>query len=160
MSQVEFLSRVGMLAGLQAAELSKLAGLCRPGSCQEGERVSAEGQEATDLFLLKQGAVELRYELPGRESSSDHTLSSLGPTEAWGWSALVPPHVYTLSAYCTARQCDFMRLSRSALEELFETHPRIGYIFMRNLASIIGQRFNAAQDELAKMQGFDQVHQW
>jgi len=160
MSEVEFLSQVKMLAGLRAGELSRLAALCRPGSCQEGERISAEGQEADDLFLIKQGAIELRYELPGRESSSDHTLSALGPGEAWGWSALVPPHVYTLSAYCTARQGSFLRLGRLALEELFETHPRIGYIFMRNLASIIGQRFNAAQDELARMQGFDQVHQW
>ena len=160
MDRVEFLGTVEMLEGLALPDLVKLAALSRPDIAQEGKRISAEGQSAQELFLLKEGSVDLRYELPGRESSSDHALSCLEPGAAWGWSALVPPHVYTLSAYCTSRQCAFLRLQREALEGLFEANTRIGYIFMRNLAAIIGRRFNAAQDELARQQGFDQVHQW
>ncbi|MCB2226066.1 MAG: cyclic nucleotide-binding domain-containing protein [Desulfarculaceae bacterium] len=160
MDHLEFLSTVAMLEGLALPELMKLAALARGGEAREGERISTEGKPAEELFILRQGAGELRYELPGRESTSDHALSTLEPGLAWGWSALVPPHIYTLSAYCTSGQCSFLRLGREALEALFEANPRIGYIFMRNLAYIIGQRFNAAQDELARAQGFDQMHQW
>jgi len=160
MSYVEFLSQVEMLAGLELSDLIKLSGLCQAGECSKDGRISAEGQKADDIFLLKEGVIELRYELPGRESSPDHALATIEPGAAWGWSALVSPHVYTLSAYCTSSRCAFLRLPRAELEELFENNPRIGYIFMRNLANIVGQRFNAAQDELAKLQGFDQMHQW
>jgi len=149
-----------MFAGLGLPDLVKLQARCRADKCGEGERITVEGQAAEDFFLLKEGRVELRYELPGRESTSDHALSVVEPGGAWGWSALVPPHVYTLSAYSIAPQCRFLRLKREDLLGLFESDWRIGYFFMRNLATIIGQRFNAAQDELAKQQGFDQMHQW
>ncbi|MCF8033616.1 MAG: cyclic nucleotide-binding domain-containing protein [Desulfarculaceae bacterium] len=160
MDRVEFLCTVPMLEGLALPDLVKLAALGRADTALNGKRISTEGQPAEELFILKEGTVDLRYELPGRESSGDQALSRLEPGAAWGWSALVAPHVYTLSAYCTSRQCAFLRLQREAMEGLFEANTRIGYIFMRNLATIIGQRFNAAQDELAKQQGFDQVHQW
>ena len=104
--------------------------------------------------------MELRYELPRGESTSDQALSVVEPGGSWGWSAMVPPHKYTLSGYCTSAACRFIRLQREDLWELFEQNPRIGYVFMRNLAVVIGQRFHAVQDELARRQGFDQVHRW
>jgi len=160
MDNIEFLGTVKMLAGLGLPELVKLQARCRADKCGEGERISVEGQAADDFFLLKEGRVELRYELPGRESSSEQALSVIEPGGAWGWSALVPPHVYTLSAYCIAPRCVFLRFRREDLLGLFESDWRMGYFFMRNLATIIAQRFNAVQDELARQQGFDQMHQW
>lgn len=158
MKDLEFLSKIDVLHGLGVAELVKLRGCCQAGQGQENERLCAEGREAQEFFLLMEGRVELRYELPRGESSSDETLSVVEPTGSWGWSALVPPHRYTLSGYCTSPACRFIRLRRDDLWALFDQSPRIGYIFMRNLAGIIGQRFHAVQDELARQQGFDQVH--
>jgi len=158
MKDLEFLSKVDVLQGLNVSELVTLRGCCQTSQGQEGERLSAEGQEAQDFFLLMEGRVELRYELPRGLSSSDQTLSVVKPSGSWGWSALVPPHSYTLSAYCSSPACRFMRLRRDELWGLFDKNHRIGYIFMRNLASVIGQRFHAVQDELARQQGFDQVH--
>ncbi len=160
MEDLEFLSKVDVLNGLSVSEMVKLRACCQPGQAREGERLCLEGGEAREFFLLTQGLVELRYELPRGESSSDQALSTVAPGGSWGWSALVPPHHYTLSGFCTSPACRFLRLNREELWELFESNHRMGYIFMRNLAGLIGQRFHAAQNELARLQGFDQVHRW
>lgn len=160
MDDLEFLGKVDVLQGLNVAEIVKLRGCCRPDQGRQGQRLCVEGREAQEFFLLVEGRVELRYELPRGESSSDQALSVVEPGGSWGWSALVPPHHYTLSGYCTSPLCRFMRLRRGDIWDLFDQNHRMGYIFMRNLASIIGQRFHAVQDELARRQGFDQVHRW
>jgi len=157
---LEFLSKVDVLQGLSVSEIVKLRGCCQAGQGQQDERLCVEGREAQEIFLLKEGMVELRYELPRGESSSDQALSVVEPGGSWGWSAMVPPHHYTLSGYCASPVCRFVRLRRDDLWELFDQNHHIGYIFMRNLAGIIGQRFHAVQDELARRQGFDQVHKW
>lgn len=158
MENLEFLGKVGVLQGLSVAEMLKLRGCCRSDQGREGQRLCAEGKQAQDFFLLVEGTVELRYELPRGESSSDQALSVVEPGDSWGWSSLVPPHHYTLSGYCTSPGCRFIRLRRDDLWDLFNQNHHIGYMFMRNLAGIIGQRFHAVQDELARQQGFDQVH--
>ncbi|MCB2190799.1 MAG: cyclic nucleotide-binding domain-containing protein [Deltaproteobacteria bacterium] len=160
MEDLEFLNRVDVLQGLSVSEIVKLRGCCQPGKAEKEQRLCVEGQQADEFFLLVEGQVELRYELPRGESSSDQTLSVVEPGGSWGWSAMVPPHRYTLSGYCTSPLCRYVRLGRDDLLDLFDQNHHIGYIFMRNLASVIGKRFHAAQDELARIQGFDQVHRW
>lgn len=159
MSDLVFLSSVEMCQGLTVEELAKLTGCCRMDSAQQDERIGEEGQEAADLFFLKEGRVELRFEMPGRESSQDMAITSVGPGSAFGWSALVPPHRYTLSTYCGSPRCSFYRLSREELMALFEREPRIGYVMMRNLTRVIANRFHALQDDLAKALGEDLMDQ-
>lgn len=155
MSDLVFLSSVEMCQGLTVEELARLTACCRLDTAQQDERIGLEGEMADDLFFLKEGQVELRFEMPGRETSQDMTISRVGPGAAFGWSALVPPHRYTLSTYCASPRCSFYRLGRDELTDLFERDPRIGYIMMRNLTRVIAKRFNALQEDLAKALGQD-----
>ena len=58
------------------------------------------------------------------------------------WSSLVSPYHFTLSARC-ASKCTFTVFRRDALHEYFERDPLTGYLFMRNLAGVIGRRLQA-----------------
>ncbi|MFH1057315.1 MAG: cyclic nucleotide-binding domain-containing protein [Pseudomonadota bacterium] len=159
MSELIFLSSVEMCQGLNVAELAKLNACCRPDGAAQDERIGAEGQAAQDLFFLREGRVELRFEMPGRETSPDMTVARVEPGAAFGWSALVPPYRYTLSTYCVSPRCSFFRLGRDALFALFDREPRIGFIMMRNLTQVVAKRFHAMQEDLAQSMGLDLMDQ-
>ncbi len=72
------------------------------------------------------------------------TLESKQPGDVVAWSALVSPYRFTLSARC-AGECALTAFSREALHQYFETAPSVGYLFMRNLAGVIGQRLQRVQ---------------
>ncbi len=159
MSDLVFLASVEVCRDLTAEELSRLTACCRPDSRLAEELIGREGDEANDLFFLKEGEIELRFEMPGRETGPEMAISRVKPGDTFGWSALVPPHRYTLSSYCASTRCAFYRLDRQELLRLFDDHPRIGYIFMRNLTLVIAKRFLALQDDLARMHGYDLLEQ-
>lgn len=159
MSELIFLSSVEMCQGLTVEELAKLNACCHPAGALAGECIGEEGQAADDLFFLQEGQVELRFEMPGRETSGDMTIARVEPGAAFGWSALVPPFRYTLSTYCVSPRCSFFRLGREALFALFDREPRIGFVMMRNLTQVVAKRFHAMQEDLAQSLGQDLLDQ-
>lgn len=160
MSDIEFLSTVEVLQGLDRGQLDKILECCHSQWCAEDSRVSGEGDQAEHLFFLVRGRVDLRYDLPGRETSRDNTLAVIEPGGTWGWSALVPPNRYTLSSYCAAGECVYLSLRATDLKKLFEQDARVGYVFMKNLAVVIGRRFHAMQEELSRLDGLEHMQDW
>jgi len=67
-----------------------------------------------------------------------------GTGQALGWSALTPPHRFTLTATALV-ETEVLALPRTALFALFEARPHVGYIVARNVAAIIGQRLEIFQ---------------
>ncbi len=160
MDEITFLASVEVCQGLDAGQLARVAACCRMEQARRGQCIFKEGQPAEDLCLLMSGRVELRFELPGRSSTEDMNILTIEPGHTFSWSALVPPRRYTLSSYCAADTCTYLRASEKDLSELFEAHPRIGYIFMRNLNLVVGRRIRALQDELARLYGQDLIDGW
>jgi len=112
---------------------------------RKGERFFKEGEEAAHLWIVKEGQVDVGFELPGRTASDVHTLSTIPSGKAFGWSCFVPPHKYRLSAYCSSATCTVLRLDREFLLGCFERDPAIGYRVMANLADVVAERFNRLQ---------------
>ena len=82
----------------------------------------------------------------------DLSLTSLkdqlkGDTLAW--SALVPPFQLTLSARSAAAS-KLIELFPDDLRGLFDRQPRIGFVFMSNLAKVIGGRLQQVEAMLAR----------
>ena len=61
-----------------------------------------------------------------------------------GWSALIPPHRFTLKA-TAAFDTDIVALPRQALVDHFGAHPSVGHAVIKNLATVIGQRLQVLQ---------------
>ncbi len=156
MADLKFLAMVEVCEGMDVHQLDKILSCCRTKTYSPGERVFAEGGGAEDLCFVVKGRVDLRFDLPGRSTSKETTISTVSRGGMFGWSALVPPHRYTLSSYCSGdKNCTLLCLKRDELTALFEDDPRLGYLFMRNLARVIGQRFNALQDDFARESGLE-----
>ena len=84
-------------------DLAELAGHARMVAFGADERVFAEGEPATALFLLVSGAVELSFAGQAGQNSPGvavQTVTHLG--HPIGWSAMVEPYVYRATA--TARE--------------------------------------------------------
>ena len=84
----------------------------------------------------------------------------MGPCRSFGWSALVPPFQYTLSAYCTSPTCETVSFEKRKLIDLFEADPSMGYEIMSRLATVVGERFHRLQEDIATRRGHEIMHNW
>ncbi len=102
------------------------------------------GDDAEELMILEEGVVELLFPVRILGVTRAVTMETKQPGDVVAWSALVNPYQFTLSARCASR-CSLTTFSRTALNAFFESEPRTGCLFMRNLAGVIGRRLQAMQ---------------
>ncbi len=160
MVNLDFLEKSEIFKGLNDDQLAAVHKYCQVNEYQRGNRVFAEGDEATHLCIVTDGQVDLRFDLPGRPTSEKNTISSITQGSTFQWSSLVPPHKTRLSSYCASRVCEIVQLERGDLMELFEKDTKIGYVVMSNLAVIVGGRFHKLQNEIANRRGYETMFNW
>jgi CRP-like cAMP-binding protein len=74
----------------------------------------------------------------------DIPVEPAGPGKALGWSALVRPYRFTLSARAT-EPTEVVGFRRQDLLQIFEAAPREGNRFLTNLSELVGFRLLAFQ---------------
>jgi NADP-reducing hydrogenase subunit HndB len=131
--------------GLSEEQLSSLWEGSQELTYRNGERVFKEGDEAAYLWVVKEGQVDVGFEMPGRTASDLHPLYTISAGKAFGWSSFVAPHKYRLSTSCASATCTVFRLEREFLLGCFERDPAMGYRIMANLAGVVAERFNWLQ---------------
>lgn len=124
--------------------IRKLCSLGHVISFDAGYKLFTRGDGGDELMILMDGVVELVTPLLVFGVSREVPMESKQSGDVVAWSALVRPYHFTLSARC-ATKCKLMSLGRVALFGFFEANPAIGYMFMRNLAGVIGRRLQALQ---------------
>lgn len=137
----DFLKSVEIFKDLDENQLSSVLGCCREEQHKPGTKLFGEGEPASNLYIVKTGQVDLRFDLPERPTSEKNTISSISEFKAFGWSSLVAPYKYSLSAYCTTKTCEVVKIDRQSLTSLFEEDHRLGYLVLSNMAIVIGRRF-------------------
>ncbi len=113
-------------------------------SFDKGHQLFDRGQDADELMILQDGVAELLIPVQIMGVTRELTMDSKQPGDVVAWSALVQPYHFTLSARC-ASDCTLMCFGREALHAYFELDAHTGYLFMRNLAGVIGRRLQAMQ---------------
>ncbi|MEN8686347.1 MAG: cyclic nucleotide-binding domain-containing protein [Desulfuromonadales bacterium] len=156
-NQVELFAG-GLFKGLAPDEAAAFLRKCTEASYKDGDNLFMEQSDATKLYLIISGGIELRYEMQQRDNA-DTTIASLKPGHAVGWSAIVPPYQYRLSGYCRGRTT-LLEIDRNTLERLFETNYHLAYIFMRNIAMLTGERLNQVQSKLARVLADEAATGW
>ncbi|MFQ5501108.1 MAG: Crp/Fnr family transcriptional regulator [Phycisphaerae bacterium] len=140
----EILSRSNIFRDIPQSSIGELCARGKAQSFESGDRLFDRGEDATELMVLQDGVVELFFPIQIMGVTRDLIMETKQPGDVVAWSALVDPHRFTLAARC-ASDCRVTSLDRPLLESYFEEHPREGYLFMRNLAGVIGQRLHAMQ---------------
>ncbi len=146
MTSLEFFKNVEVFSGLDDNQIASIADAFQELEYHHGDRLFADGEPASHIWVVKEGQVDLRFDLPGRTTSEESTISSIYDSMVFGWSSLVPPNEYKLSAYCVSRRATVLRIDKDALDRIFEKDLRTGYQFKLNLLKVVGRRFHQLQN--------------
>ncbi|MDZ7833665.1 MAG: cyclic nucleotide-binding domain-containing protein [Desulfobacterales bacterium] len=145
MACLDWLPHVEAFQALTKTELAVIDGFCREKEFSHGDRIFKEGDDATHLYVVIEGLVDLRFDLPARETSEAQTLSSVQENSIFGWSSMVPPFRYRLSAYCASERCRVMMIERSRFQDYLRQYPETGYRVLAELLKVVGSRFQQLQ---------------
>ena len=146
MGGLDFLEKVDIFKELDRDQLKALNKGGREKQYLYGDRLFAEGENADRIWLVIDGQVDLRFDLPGRPTSEENTIFSITTLQTLGWSSFVPPFKYALSAYSATKSCKILQINKDYLLECFEKDPRMGLQFMTNVAAITSRHFDQLQE--------------
>ena len=141
MAIIDTLKSSDLFEGLETHHLEKVSALCRGGSYKEGMMIFKEGDEATELYVLTDGRVALEMEVrpvPDRPAIPT-AVEIVSKGEGFGWSALVEPHIFTLSARCMTN-CTVLAIKGDMLRKVIADDPDLGYELMKRVARLISLR--------------------
>jgi CRP-like cAMP-binding protein len=138
---IDVLKDAELFRGLDADRLEKLSTLCRGERYPKDATIFEEGGEATDLYVLQSGMAVLEMQLrpiPDRPVIPT-PLESVVPGECFGWSALVEPFSYMLSARAITN-CTTLALASDRLGQVIVDDPTLGCELMSALTRLIARR--------------------
>ncbi|HEV2324878.1 MAG TPA: cyclic nucleotide-binding domain-containing protein [Terracidiphilus sp.] len=133
-----------LLNGLSPAESGEVMALGSRLTLPSGGSLFRLGDAAERLFLIERGRIRLSFPMLVRGQQEDVLFEEQGPGETVGWSAMVPPYRFTLSATAPL-ETELIALPREALNTFCERVPEIGRKIGLNLAVLVGQRLQLVQ---------------
>lgn len=167
MVKTELIKSMEVFNELTDEQIAAVREHCEIFDFQMGDKLFTEGDDATQLWFVSGGAVDLRFEMPdGRPTSDKQTVSNIGvahqdpEAKILGWSCFVPPYKMRLSAYCVTEEARIIRIEKEKLVAIFEDDPEVGYKFLSYLIKVVGYRFHQFQDHVAKNMGEDLMSGW
>jgi len=142
---MDYLSACYLFKGLTESQLQRLIDVASEAKIEKEQLLFQEGLKAEEIYVLTGGAVELitrvddDFELP---------ISMLrNPGSCFGTSALVEPHVYSLSARC-AKDGSILVIRREDLLKLIQEDRDLGCTLMTNWAEHLLNRLRDNRQQL------------
>jgi CRP-like cAMP-binding protein len=109
-----------------------------------GELLFRLGDEATDVYSIERGRMALTLPMRVPHLEEEVLIEERKAGQALGWSAIIPPHRFTLTAKALV-DTEVLVLPRAPLLAYFEAHPATGYLVTQNVAAVMGQRLQVFQ---------------
>ncbi len=135
-----------LFRGLTPGQCETFGTIARKRRIPAGEDVFRLGQEATMLFVVCSGVVQLTVSLKLKTTGDDRdvVVEEVGEGETLAWSALVEPHRFTMSGRART-DVDLLGFARRDLQTMLAVHPDAGLRIMTNLAQLISRRLGVVQ---------------
>lgn len=165
MVDLSVLEKVEIFKGLDDVQLANFQTYAEEVKYQKGDKLFTEGDDAKHLWIVINGDVSLRFELPGGRSAEKKNIVGLQKSKKnvakiLGWSCFVPPHKMMLSAYCASRNCRIIKIKKKDINSIFEKDSELGLSVMRLLIQVVGYRFKQFQEIVCKTMGEDLLSGW
>jgi len=161
MIDLDFLEKVAVFKKLDDGQLSEIQKFCEEAAFNRGERLFAEGETSSHIWILVEGQVDLRFDRPEGSTAFDkNPISFISGADLFGWASFVPPYKFHLSGYCASRKCRVIKLPKEKLVDLFRKDYTTGYQVMSYVLRVIGTHFNQFQEEYAKTRGHNIMSGW
>lgn len=125
-----------LFSELDAEQMQAILKICREECFVPGATLFAEGQPASELFVLVEGEVEESFKAGEALLSPLHPT---GPGEIIGCPALVPPYTHR----CTARsvaETEVLAINATELRKLFAQDCRLAVSIQQHIIESLLQR--------------------
>lgn len=142
MAKIHDLKLFGIFSELNDNELENIAEIAKQETYEKGRRIFQEKSIARNLYLVKDGSIEIRMRGAG---GKEMVVDSVGPGEVFGWSAVTEPHAFTAASYAMEAS-EVLVVSGSVLRDLFKKNNHIGYKVMMKVASVIAHRLRSLNE--------------
>jgi len=160
MAEKRVLKECAVFQMLTNEDLEKVSRLVVHREHDAGAVVFRQGDPADDLVVLQEGKVALQMQLSVAppQMNRNVTVDIVTNNDVLGWSAIVEPHVYTLTAVCLQKvkvlAINGVRL-RSLLQENHEISHQVSTKLIRVVAArldetrrlLISERLSTAKTE-------------
>jgi len=133
-----------LLNGLAPSEVERVLALGTRMAVPSGASLFRLGDPADRLFLTERGQIRLTLPMQVRGREEDILIEEKSAGQTIGWSALIPPYRFTLSATASG-DTQVIALPRTELQGHFATWPAVGYKIALNLAVVVGHRLQTVQ---------------
>lgn len=133
-----------LFQGIDPADAQRLLAHATRFTVASGQPLFRLGAPADRLFIVERGRIALRLPIQVAGRREEVVLEELGPGQTVGWSALIPPHRFTLEAVASV-DAEVLALLRDDLAAHFQASPEVGYAVTQNVASVVGQRLGIMQ---------------
>jgi CRP-like cAMP-binding protein len=133
-----------LLKSMAAEDADAVLDLGRPVTLPSGAVLFHLAGDADRLYVIIRGRVNLTLPMQVFGQEQDILAEERVAGQTLGWSALIPPHRFTLKA--TAQiDTELLAFPRAALLDHFAAHPRVGYAVVGNVAATVGSRLQVFQ---------------
>jgi len=137
----EALRKCQLFSALNDVELEEITALVTERQYDPGAVIFQQGDPAEALVVLQQGRIALQMGVPEAQQGvfKRMTIDIVTNDEVAGWSALVEPHVYTLTAVCL-QSTKVLCIDGPRLKALLDRNPRIGHEVVKRLIQVVAVR--------------------
>ncbi|MFQ5604664.1 MAG: Crp/Fnr family transcriptional regulator [bacterium] len=146
-TMIDLLQQARVFEDLNTQEIAEVAKISHKVTFKNGERILEAETPARYLFIVGEGLVELRFKVTLLGGTVEITIDQKFNGTSFGWSALTEPYRYTLSALAM-RDTELIRIKANDIKRLCEQNNHLGFVVMKNIALIIGERFGTIQNAL------------
>ncbi len=145
----QILMELRFTAGLSDEDQRKLACISRLQEFPKGATVFSEGTDHKDIYVVRNGRVEICMSIQARGCLPVVTLES---GDLVGWSSILKQGEMTATVVAVENS-QMVAIDAARLRELCEKDHDIGYQIMKRIASALSQRLIACRLQVLDMYG-------
>lgn len=149
MAAREVLRECPIFESLTDTQIGAIVGISKPRDFDPGASVFSEANNAEELFVLEKGKVALQMHLSVQQPQFSRriTVDIVNKGEPFGWSAVVEPHRYTLTAICL-EPSKVLAIDGLRLKTLLHTDHQMGYEVLSRLINVVASRLDETRQVL------------
>lgn len=134
---------------LSDTELDSIASITQPREYEAGAIIFSEKSSAEELYLVEKGKVAIQMQLPSSQPqlSKKVTVDVVTSKEVFGWSVLVTPYRYTMTAVCL-ESTKVLAIDGAKLRALIQSNHRIGYEVLSQIIKVVASRLDETRHVL------------
>ncbi len=136
---LDMLRQTAFSVGLTDEEIGVISLICHVRRYGKGDELFSEASHGSELFIICKGRVAVEVALPNRPDKRSERLATAASGMIVGELALVDGSPRSARAYAM-EDVEALEIRSDEIHQIMSAHPRIGYLVMKNLATVLASR--------------------